>query len=147
MKIEESKDFDEVEIIIRCSEIDDQLAGLIRQINQMAMTFTGKLEGRIHSIDLHDVLYIETVDNQTFLCTSTDVFESDLKLYTFEERLKETHFLRISKHLIVNMKQIESVRALLNGKFEALLDTGEKVIVNRHYAKSFREYFLRGGDH
>jgi DNA-binding LytR/AlgR family response regulator len=70
------------------------------------------------------------------------VYESDMYLYEIENMLTGTHFIRISKNLIVNTALIESVRALFNGKFEASLTNGEKVIVNRHYVNAFKEKFL-----
>ncbi|WP_052461813.1 LytTR family DNA-binding domain-containing protein [Sporosarcina koreensis] len=71
-----------------------------------------------------------------------DVYESGRKLYERKEQLAHTAFLRISKNQIVNTAKITSVRALLNGRFEAKLANGEKTIVNRHYAKAFRNHFL-----
>ena len=142
LKIEESSEYVEVEITITCPEVDERLSRLIRQINQMMYSFTVKKDGAVYSIDSDNVLYIETVDNITFLYTKEDVYESELKLYEFEEQLKNTSFLRISKHVIVNTSKVVSVRALLNGRFEVTLETDEKVIVNRHYAKLFRKHFL-----
>lgn len=142
LKIEESSEYAEVEITITCPEVDERLSRLIRQINQMMYSFTVKKEGVVYSIDSNDVLYIETVDNRTFLYTQEEVYESELKLYEFEGQLKNTSFLRISKHVLVNTSKVVSVRALLNGRFEVTLETDEKVIVNRHYAKLFRKHFL-----
>ena len=86
--------------------------------------------------------YIESIDNHSFLYSEKDVYESDLKLYEIENMLTGTHFIRVSKNLIVNTVLIDNVRALFNGKFEASLMNGEKVIVNRHYVKAFKEKFL-----
>lgn len=142
LKIEESKTYEDVEITITCPEVDERLSKLIRHIRQSMYYFTVKKGQTVYTVDSDDVLYIETVDNTTFLYTNEDVYESELKLYEFEQQLKDTGFLRISKHLIVNTGKVDSVRALLNGRFEAMLENGEKVIVNRHYAKNFRKYIL-----
>ncbi|PIC66668.1 LytTR family transcriptional regulator [Sporosarcina sp. P21c] len=142
LKIEESTTFQEIEITIKCPEVDERLSRLIQQINQMMYSFTVTQDDAVYSIPSSDVLYIETVDNASFLYTQEDVYESELKLYEFENQLKNTRFLRVSKHMMVNTSKIESVRALLNGRFEATLENGEMVIVNRHYAKIFRKHFL-----
>ena len=142
LTVNESKKYDEVEIIINCSQLDSQLEQLIKQIHQMRIALTGIKEGRTYSIIVDDVYYIETIDNQTFLYEETEIYVSDLKLYEIEHKLSQTHFIRISKNLIVNTAHIESVRALFNGKFEAALTNGEKVIVNRHYVKAFKAKFL-----
>jgi len=142
LTIHESPDAGETEITITYAELDDRLKNIIRQIEQLMVSFTGRKDGTEYTLDAETVLYIEAVDNVVFLYTDTDVYESGRKLYDFEEQLSNTSFLRISKHLIVNTAKICSVRALMNGRFEAMLENGEKTIVNRHYAKMFRQYFI-----
>lgn len=140
--IDESEEHDEIEIIIKCARIDERLARLIEQINHYEITLTGKRDARTYSLAAEDLYYFESVDNKSFLYDEKEVYESDLKLYELEQLVDGTHFIRISKNLIVNTTHIESVRALFNGKFEATLTNGEKVIVNRHYVKTFKEKFL-----
>lgn len=142
LKINESKDFTDTEIIINCPEVDENLSPLIHQINQMMFSVQGKKDGITYPLVTDHLLYIESVNDTAFLYTYEDVYESDKKLYEFEEQLKDTRFMRISKNFIVNTSKIESVKALVNGRFEAYLTNGEKVIVNRHYVKSFRKHFL-----
>ncbi|MFD1928209.1 LytTR family DNA-binding domain-containing protein [Sporosarcina siberiensis] len=142
LSIKESDEHKDIEIIIHCPKIDDRLSQLIELIQQHDIHLIGKNQKRIQSIPVKDLLYIESVDNNSFLYTLTNEFESNLKLYEIEKIVKNTRFIRISKNLIVNISQIQSVRALFNGRFEALLVNGEKVIVNRHYVKSFKEKFL-----
>lgn len=142
LTVNESKKYDEVEITINCQKIDNELDRLIKQINQLHITLIGTRKGRTYSLLVENVYYIESIDNRSFLYSEKDVFESDLQLYVIENMLTGTHFIRISKNLIVNTVLIDSVRALFNGKFEASLVNGEKVIVNRHYVKAFKVKFL-----
>lgn len=143
LQINESDAFDEVEIVINCPAIDEQLAQIIESIRQTQVVLAGKKDGSIYSLTAHTLYYMESVDNQTFLYDEHDVYETDLKLYELEEKLRDTPFIRISKHLIVNTLVVDHVRALFNGRFEATLTNGEKVIVNRHYAKAFKEKFSK----
>ncbi len=142
LKINESEDFTDIEIIINCPAADESLAPVIHQINQMMFSIHGKKDGVVYPLVPDRLLYIESVNDTVFLYTDEDVYESDKKLYEFEEQLRDTRFMRISKNFIVNMSKIESVKALMNGRFEAYISNGEKVIVNRHYVKSFRKHFL-----
>lgn len=142
LKVHESEEYNEVEIIINCPQIDKRLERLIEQIKQSTITINGTKQGRSYSLIVDDTYYIESIDNHSFLYHEDDVYESDLKLYEIEDMLVGTNFIRISKNFIVNTSYIESVRALFNGKFEASLTNGEKVIVNRHYVKLFKEKFL-----
>ena len=141
--IDESSEHENVEIIIKCAHIDDRLARLIEQIKQYNIRLLGILDGKTHSLIAADILYIESLENTSFLYDEREMYESDLKLYELETLLKGTQFIRVSKNMIVNVSYIESVRALFNGKFEALLTNNEKVIVNRHYVKAFKEKILK----
>ena len=142
LTIDQSAEHNEVEIIIKCAEIDDRLAQLIEQLKQYDIKLLGTENGRTHSLVAVNVLYIESIENRSFLYDNNTFYESDLKLYELEALLKDRQFQRISKNMIVNTASIISVRALFNGKFEAVLTTNEKVIVNRHYVKAFKEKFL-----
>ena len=140
--IDECEDYKKVKITIKCPKIDNRLAHLIEQIKQYEITLTGRKNDSIYSLAANDLYYIESVDNKSFLYDQKEVYESGIKLYEFEHLVEGTNFIRISKNLIVNTSYIESVRALFNGKFEATLTNGEKVIVNRHYVKAFKMKFL-----
>lgn len=142
LKIIESAEYEKTQIIIKCAKVDHRLKRIIEKIEQSNIMLSGEKEERIYSLDAESFYYIEAVDNRTFIYTEKEVFENNLKLYELVERLKDTSFIRISKHLIVNINHIHSVRALINGKFEVLLANEEIVIVNRHYVKAFKEKFI-----
>ena len=128
--------------MIKCPKIDEKILRLIEQLKQNEIILTGRKDERTYSLIAKDLYYIESVDNKLFLYDHKEIFESDLKLYEFEQLVEGTDFIRISKNLIVNTSYIVSVRALFNGRFEAILTNSEKVIVNRHYVKTFKEKFL-----
>ena len=87
-----------------------------------------------------DIFYIESVDNRTFLYSSKDSYETNLKLYEFEELLKERGFVRISKSVIVNVMKADSIKPAFNGRFLCKLTNGEDVIISRKYVAGFREF-------
>ena len=85
-----------------------------------------------------DVCYIESMDGKTFLYTNERVFESAHRLYELEELLKSRHFLRISKSMLVNLMKIQAIQPAFNGRFTAVLRSGEKVIISRNYVKALK---------
>lgn len=141
--VDANKTYKEIEISIKCPEIDQSVRQLMNQIKTYEVSFQGKKANHIYTLQAGQLFYVESIDNKTFLYTEDEVFESDLKLYEFEKITATTNFIRISKNMIVNTSKIDSVRALFNGKFEATLINGEKVIVNRHYVKAFKAFFIR----
>jgi len=130
--IDQSPDNEEVEITIKCGMIDPGLEKLIEQIRLYSFSITAKKEGRTYPISLSDIYYFESIDNRTFLYAEHEVYECGL---------------RLSKSCILNVRMLKSVRALLNGKMEAELENGEKVIINRHYVEKLkRKLGLAGGE-
>ena len=144
--IEQSDEWNEVEIRIRCNQMTKPLEKLIEQIRLFGFSITGEKEGQNYQISLEDILYFEAVDNRSYAYCTDEVYECKQKLYELEERLNNMNFQRISRTCIVNIYKLISIRTLLNGKIEATLENGEKVIVNRHYAEELREKINRQGE-
>ena len=90
---------------------------------------------------LDDVYYFDSTDERTFIYLASEVYECDMKLYELEQQLADTNFVRISKSCIVNIIKLDSVRPLINSRYEAKLENGEKLIINRHYLPGFKRKF------
>ncbi len=84
------------------------------------------------------ILYFESVDKKTFAYTKDDVFEVREKLYQLEEKLSTHQFLRISKSMILNVKQIHVIYPTLSGRFEAELENQERVKISRNYVPALK---------
>lgn len=143
LEIIESEEYEGIQIIIKCPKIDARIKSIIEKIEQSNVALPGEKEGRIYSLEPESLYYIESVENIVFFYTENEIYESNLKLYEVVDRLKDLNFIQISKSLVVNINHIHSVRAIINGKFEALLTNKEIVIVNRHYVKAFKERFIK----
>lgn len=139
--IEQDSNREETEIIIRCSAINSDLQKIIDEIRLFSFSINAYKDGSIRKIEPENVCYIESVDEKTFIYCENDVYDCRMKLYKLEEVLIKSTFVRISKACILNIEFIESVRPLLNGKYEALLLNGEKLIINRHYVPDFKKKF------
>jgi DNA-binding LytR/AlgR family response regulator len=92
-------------------------------------------------LDTHEVYYIESVDMKTFVYTKTAVFQSRLRLYELEELLTSGDFLRISKQTIVSVPKIREISPAGGGRFTALLDNNEKIIIARSYVPLLKRRF------
>jgi len=137
--IDQSPDQEEVEIIVKCALIDERLDKLIEMIRLYAFSIAARKDGRTYSLRLEDVYYFESVDRKTFAYTKEDVYECDFRLYELEEQLAKTNFLRVGKAVILNVSVLKSVRALINGRMEAELTNGEKIVISRHYVAKLKK--------
>ncbi len=143
--IDQSSEYSDVSITIKCGIVDERLERLIAQIRLYSFSIIGKKGGESFPLALETVYYFESVDDKTFVYLKDGVYETDMRLYALEEQLSDTRFVRISKSVILNIERLRSVRALLNGKYEATLQNDEKVLISRHYVSSFKEKFGIGG--
>lgn len=124
---------------IRCHKVDDSIEEIVTFIKSRQGQLSGNLDGDLYEIPILDVLYIESVDNRTFLYTQDNTYESKQRIYELEEMLKQRHFIRISKSSIVNLLKIQSIRPALNGRFSAILCNGEEIIISRKYVADFKK--------
>lgn len=131
--------YEETEIHVACKEVTPEIEKVVSMIRMLDLQLTGKKGNEIFIINISDVLYIETVDRITFIYTSTDMYESNLKLYELEEQLEQTDFIRINKSCVINMKQILSLKADLNRRIKVTMSNQEQVIISRQYAKIVKE--------
>jgi len=131
--IENIPDGIEPEIIIKCNEVDDSLLQLIYSIKSASKNLVGITDSQMHIINPKDVFYFESVDNKVFIYCQEKVFESRLKLYEIEKIYENWDFFRASKSTILNIRKIDSVSPVFYGRFEALLQNGEKVVISRQY--------------
>ncbi len=136
--IETPKPGEEDEVIIRCAEVDDKLMRLIYALREDER-LTGYLEDKIVKLSLKDIYYFEAVDNKIFAYVSEETYEIHRKLYELEQDFEHTDFLRISKSAIVNTSKIAYVKPIFNGRFEAKLKNGEKIIISRQYVAELKK--------
>ncbi|WP_154888320.1 LytTR family DNA-binding domain-containing protein [Longibaculum muris] len=140
--IEESDDYQENEILIKCqNQNDEEIQRIIQNIQSLQTSLICKKEKAYLRIYLENILYIESIDEKTFLYTIDDVYEASQKLYELEQNLQSQGFLRISKSCILNLEYLQHVRALFNGKYEATLTNNEKLTINRSYVAAFKKAF------
>ncbi len=139
--IEQSDQYTDAEIVIQCGMMDDRLESIIQHIRLHMFSVAGVKDGETKIFPLGDIFYFDSTDERTFLYLENDVYECSLKLYELEEQLEKANFVRISKSCIVNIMKLDSVRPLLNSRYEAKLENGEKLIISRHYLPGFKRKF------
>lgn len=141
--IEEVKDCEEVEIIIRCPMHCQDINKIVELLEHDDLKLQCKKGRDIYQIDITDIYYIETIDEKTFVYGQKEFYEVSKKLYELEDMLENHGFIRISKSCLLNLDYLDHIRALLNGKYEATLLNHEKLIISRKYMSDFKKAFER----
>lgn len=137
--IEDRPDGGEDEIIIRCKHIDEHLLKLVYALKAGQEKLTATRGTDIVQVMPKEIFYFEAVDNKVFLYLEKDVYETKQKLYELEERFRGTDFVRVSKSVILNLSKVKSLSPAFNGRFEATMKNGEKLIVSRAYVPVLKE--------
>lgn len=137
--IEDRPDGGEDEIIIRCKQIDEHLLKLVYALKAGQEKLTATKGTDIVQVMPKEIFYFEAVDNKVFLYLEKDVYETRQKLYELEERFRGTDFVRVSKSVILNLSKVKTLSPAFNGRFEATMKNGEKLIVSRAYVPALKE--------
>lgn len=124
---------------IHCHKISDEVKEIVAFVKSRQGQLTGVIDDRQFEIALGDIFYIEAVDNKVFIYTQSKVYETKQKLYELEGVLKEKKFLRISKSTLLNLMKISSIKPALNGRFTAVLYSGEEIVISRKYVPELKK--------
>lgn len=131
--INESENNEELEIIINCKKIDENLLKIISSIRAFDEKITGSKDGKIFVLDTEKIYYFESVDKKTFIYMNKEVYETSQRLYELEERFSNSDFFRASKSTIINLAKIKEIIPLFGGRLEVILENNERLVVSRQY--------------
>jgi len=133
ISIEEISKEQEEEILIRCHEVNEEIHELVSTLKTETLIILGYQNENVHRINLKNIYYFEAVDGKVFLYCKDNVYEVKHKLYELEELCKDKNCFRASKSTILNIAKVSSVHPSFSGRFEALLDNGERAVISRQY--------------
>lgn len=129
------------EVLVRCHDADAPWVESVRAVTAGQITVTGIRNEKVYRLKLNDIYYFEVVDGASFLYCQKDVFACRQKLYEFERLCTGSMLFRCSKSMVLNADKIAYVRPSFSGRFEAVLDNGEKVVVSRQYVADLKRLF------
>ena len=141
LTVEQISEKCEEEIIVRCHDDDETWVDSVRAVAAGQLTVNGVCEDKLYRLKLGDIYYFEVVEGSSFLYCQKQVFTCRQKLYEFEALCSGTMLFRCSKSMILNADKIDYVRPSFSGRYEAILDNGEKVIVSRQYVSDLKKLF------
>ncbi|MBO5209521.1 MAG: LytTR family transcriptional regulator DNA-binding domain-containing protein [Lachnospiraceae bacterium] len=124
---------EEEAIIIRCRSVDESVLQLINTLKAKQEKLAVRQGDKIVQINPQGIYYFEAVDNKVFLYLEQNVYETKLKLYEVEKQYAGTDFFRVSKSVILNLSKVKSFSPSFNGRFEALMKNGERIMISRQY--------------
>jgi len=136
--IEEIKNIEETEVIIKCLTRDETILKIEKTLQQIDNHILAKNNERTYALIPSDIYYFESIDNKVFAYTQKEVFETSYKLYELESVLDQLLFLRVHKNTILNTSKIKYFKSSINGKMEATLKNNETIIISRTYVNTLK---------
>ena len=100
-----------------------------------------KESGRIHFIELGDIIWIEAYDYYVKIHVHGRIHLLRKSMKKLEDILPKDHFVRVHKSSIVNFQYIKKINLIGNGEYEIQLVTADLVKVSRSYKNSIKHLF------
>jgi len=140
LRIEVTDGSSEVEVIIRCSSVDDSVQKLQAYVLSMsAPKITFYKGAQEYYLPLEEILFFETEGELVFAHTKNDAFRVKLRLYELEDILPHS-FARAAKGTIVNTARIFAINRNLTAASQVKFAGSHKQIyISRHYYGSLKE--------
>ena len=121
----------------------------MKQIVALLQTAANKLwamdeEKNMVSLSIDEIVRAETVEDKLFVYTAQSMFQAPCSLTALELRWEHAGLFRCGKSTLINLNAVQRLRSLPGGRIEAVLQTGERMIISRRYTPALREK-LQGG--
>ena len=143
--IQSDSSVQETTLSITCKDITPELERLISVFRLADKKLSAKKNGEVHLIDLKSVLYVESLERNTFIYTDDDVYESSYRLYELESMLGECNFVRVNKSTLLNLNKIKSIKTDIDRRIRVTLENGYQLIISRSYAEEFKSKIYAHG--
>ena len=131
-------------VTIRYKSLSPEIKRIIGILEKTEDKLWGKTDAGTISIGLHDLLYLESVDDKLFAYTGKQVLRIDGSLNSFMTGVGDESFFRCSKSMVINVDRVKALKSLSSNRIDVTMENGEHIIISRRYASDFRR-LLKGG--
>lgn len=130
----------EPKIILIANSLSNEIQAIVRGIEEMESSFiTVRQEDNIYLLEPKTIALIRVEDNKIVAYNNHgQAYIVPKRLYEIEQQ-KLHNFLRISKSVIVNLKEIDHVTPSLDGFLLLIMKNGMEEYISRHYLANFKK--------
>ncbi len=141
IRIEVDNKINENEVIIRCSELSEEVKNIQTMLDDMLLqknNITFYKADTEYYPSLEEILFFETEESIICAHTINNIYNVKYKLYELEELLP-AYFTRVSKSTILNINHIYSItRNISSSSRVEFQNTYKQVYVSRYYYKPLK---------
>ena len=130
-----------IEVLIRSSEQDEQVMGLIRKISDEDPDFLviTDINNISNTIMMNDILLLSVSGKYVMLKTESETYTVRQSLQNLENILDMKKFIRISRHEIVNLSKVKHFDFTLSGTLRLQLVNGTETWASRRCVPLIRK--------
>ena len=139
VELEQQQDIKELEIRIRYKEKDQQFERLLAFVQAADQTIIGHQEDKTFVLRPDAILYFESVDDRVVAYTDKDTYTIKQRLYEIETMFPKPLFVRVAISFVLNVTKIAHFSSSINGRIEAELTNGDKILISRAYVPQLKE--------
>lgn len=133
----------EDELILNYKEKNSEVEAVLLFMDKRQRKLIGRKDDETIVFKPEEILYVEKVDNKTFVYTDDSEIQVEMSLYAIELFLDDESYFRCSKSMIINVNKVEKLKSMPSNRIDATLVNGEHIIISRTYASDFRR-LLKG---
>lgn len=144
--IELGDEFEEPSVTIRAREWSPELEELVSLLKQQKpQRLFGEKDEQTVVLDPLEVDYVVSERRKVFAVVGAERFEVRMKLYEVEDLLAGFQFVRFSKSVIGNLRQLRRFELSFNGNWCVYFRSGNKEYISRKYVGAVKEQLMVGG--
>ena len=137
--------FETVQVIVRGPQGNEEMERIIALLQGGSdKLWALDEERRTVAISPGTILWAETVEDKTFVYTRGAMYQAECSLTALELRWEGAGLFRCGKSVVVNLNAVCSLRSQPGGRIEAVLESGERIVISRRYTPALREKLLKG---
>lgn len=130
-----------ITIQIEAKEYNEEVKKLMELLQNTEKGFDKivvEQEEKFYFLEKGEIEKIYSQNGTVYVDTVQGTFESKECLYELEEKLNK-NFVRISKSVLVNVEEIQSLEMEFNGKMKMNLKSGDVEYTSRSYLKDIKK--------
>ena len=118
----------EDELILNYKEKNPEVEAVLLFMDKRQRKLIGRKNDETIVFTPEEILYIEKVDNKTFVYTDDNEIQVEMSLYSIELFLDDESYFRCSKSMIINVNKVEMLKSMPSNRIDATLVSGEHII-------------------
>lgn len=147
IRFEQDPSLSDIEITVRASEQDAEVAALMEKIAGETMHTLTVLDGKgnLKTLSEHEIISASVDGKVIRILTAGGIWFTRQTLQSLEEKLDSRAFIRISRYEIVNLRKVRHYDFTISGTLRLELEGGMETWASRRCIPVIRKRLLREG--